>query len=155
MYITQALHRHMQGRPNKTAIRYQGRNVTFAEFGDRVARLAGALKKLGVASGDRVAMLSLNSQRYIEYYMAIPWADAVLNPVNIRWSVAEIVYSLDDSETTVLIIDDAFMALGQKIIAEAKTLRTLIYAGDGETPEGMYNYEALIADSEPVEDARR
>lgn len=155
MYITQALHRHLQTRTNKTAIRYQGRSVTFGQFGERVARLAGALKKLGVASGDRVAMLSLNSQRYIEYYMAVPWADAVLNPVNIRWSAAEIVYSLDDSQTSVLIIDDAFLALSQKIVAEAKTLRTLIYAGDGPTPEGMYNYEALIDSHEPVEDARR
>ncbi|MCY1287552.1 Long-chain-fatty-acid--CoA ligase [compost metagenome] len=155
MYITQGLHRHLQRRPNATAIRSNGRSVTYAELGDRVARLAGALKKLGVASGDRVAMLSLNSQRYIEYYQAVPWADAVLNPVNIRWSAAEIIYSLDDSDTTVLIVDDAFKELGARIAADAKTIRTVIHAGDGETPEGMLGYEALIEGSEPVEDARR
>ncbi|MCY1336917.1 Long-chain-fatty-acid--CoA ligase [compost metagenome] len=155
MYITQGLHRHLQRRPNATAIRFQGRSVSYAEFGERVARLAGALKQLGVVSGDRVAMLSVNSQRYIEYYQAVPWADAVVNPVNIRWSAAEIVYSLDDSDTSVLIVDDTFLALGRKVMAEAKTLRTVIYAGDGETPEGMLGYEALIAASAPVEDARR
>ncbi|MBO3275647.1 long-chain-fatty-acid--CoA ligase [Pseudomonas schmalbachii] len=155
MYITQGLHRHLQKRPNAIAVRYQGRSITYAEFGDRVARLAGALKNLGVASGDRVAMLSVNSQRYIEYYQAVPWADAVLNPVNIRWSAAEIVYSLDDSETSVLIVDDTFLALGKKVVADSKTLRVVIYAGDGETPEGMLNYEALIVGNEPVEDARR
>ncbi|UVE16018.1 long-chain-fatty-acid--CoA ligase [Pseudomonas sp. LS44] len=155
MYITQGLHRHIQSRPNATAIRYRGRSVSYAEFGERVARLAGALKNLGVTSGERVAMLSLNSQRYIEYYQAVPWADAVLNPVNIRWSVAEIVYSLDDSETSVLIVDDAFLGLAGKVIEAAKTLRLVIYAGDGETPEGMLSYEALLAGSEPVEDARR
>ncbi|CAD5106179.1 long-chain-fatty-acid--CoA ligase [Zestomonas carbonaria] len=155
MYITQGLHRHLQQRPQATAIRYQGRDVSFAQLGERVARLAGALKQLGVASGERVAMLSLNSQRYIEYYLAVPWADAVLNPVNIRWSAAEIVYSLDDSETSVLIVDDTFLALGQKVAAEAKTLRTLVYAGDGEAPAGMLSYERLIAENAPVEDARR
>ncbi|MFK0087336.1 long-chain-fatty-acid--CoA ligase [Pseudomonas sp. NPDC090755] len=155
MYITQALHRHLQHRPHVTAIRDQGRSVTFGQLAHRVSRLAGALKNLGVAAGDRVAMLSLNSSRYIEYYMVVPWADAVLNPVNIRWSVAEIVYSLDDSQTTVLIVDDTFAALGQTILAEARTLRTLIYAGEGETPAGMLNYEALIQGSEAVEDARR
>ncbi|WP_338580926.1 long-chain fatty acid--CoA ligase [Pseudomonas sp. MAG733B] len=155
MYITQGLHRHLQRCPNATAIRYQGRGITYAEFGDRVARLAGALKGLGVTSGDRVAMLSLNSLRYIEYYQAVPWADAVLNPVNTRWSVTEIIYSLDDSGTTVLIVDDNFLAHASKIIETAKTLRVVIYAGDGETPTGMLNYEALIAEYAPVEDARR
>ncbi|MDN7139851.1 long-chain-fatty-acid--CoA ligase [Pseudomonas sp. JQ170] len=155
MYITQGLHRHLQRCPQATAIETQDRSMTYAQFGDRVARLAGALKNLGVASGERVAMLSLNSHRYIEYYQAVPWADAVLNPVNIRWSVAEIVYSLDDSDTSVLIVDNNFIALAGHIIAAAKTLRTVIYAGDGETPDGMLNYEALIAQSAPVADARR
>lgn len=155
MYITQGLHRHLQARPNATAIRFQGRSITYAEFAERVARLAGALRKRGVASGDRVAMLSVNSQRYIEYYQAVPWADAVLNPVNIRWSAAEIVYSLDDSETTVLIVDDTFLELGKRVIEQAQTLRTLIYAGDGETPKGMLNYEELIRHAAPIEDARR
>ncbi len=155
MYITQGLHRHLQGRPNETAIRFMGRSTTYAEFSNRVARLAGALKKIGVTSGERVAMLSVNSQRYIEYYQAVPWADAVLNPVNIRWSAAEIVYSLDDSETAVLIVDDTFLELGKKIIKEAKTLRTIIYAGDRETPPGMLSYEALILENEPIEDCYR
>ncbi|CAI8877654.1 MULTISPECIES: long-chain-fatty-acid--CoA ligase [Pseudomonas] len=156
MYITQGLHRHLQQRPNAVAIRSQGgHSITYAEFGDRVARLASALKGLDVGSGDRVAMLSFNSQRFIEYYQAVPWADAVVNPVNFRWSLAEIVYSLDDSETTVLIVDDHHKALGAKVQEQAKTVRVVIYAGDGETPPGMLNYETLIEISEPVEDARR
>ncbi|UVE16012.1 long-chain-fatty-acid--CoA ligase [Pseudomonas sp. LS44] len=155
MYITQGLHRHMKERPDTIAVRYQGRSMTFAELGDRIARLAGALKTLGMASGDCVAMLSRNSQRYIEYVFGVPWADGVLNPVNTRWSVAEIVYSLDDSGSTVLIVDDTFAEMGQAILEQAKTIRTLIYAGDGETPAGMLSYEALLAAAEPIADTRR
>jgi long-chain acyl-CoA synthetase len=155
MYITQGLHRHVQQRPNAVAVRFQGRQITFAEFGDRVARFAGALKGLGVASGDRVAMLAFNCASFLEYYQAVPWADAVVNPVNFRWSAAEIIYSLDDSETTVLIVDDHHKELGARVLEESKTVRTVIYAGDGETPDGMLNYESLIADSQPIEDARR
>ncbi|WP_338580878.1 long-chain-fatty-acid--CoA ligase [Pseudomonas sp. MAG733B] len=155
MYITQGLHRHLQQRPNAIAVRFQGREITYAEFGDRVARLAGALKGLDVASGDRVAMLAFNCARFLEYYQAVPWADAVVNPVNFRWSAAEIIYSLDDSETTILIVDDHHKELGARVLEEAKTVRLVIYAGDGETPRGMLNYESLIAISEPVEDARR
>ncbi|SDN88493.1 long-chain-fatty-acid--CoA ligase [Pseudomonas jinjuensis] len=155
MNITQALHRHMQQRPHAIAIRSLGQSVSFAQLGDRVARLAGGLKRVGVVSGDRVAMLSINSQRYIEYYLAVPWADAVLNPVNIRWSLEEIVYSLDDSETTVLIVDDSFKELALKVAEKSKTICTLIHAGDGEAPQGMLSYEALIAENPPVEDVRR
>lgn len=155
MYITQGLHRHMQQRPDATAIRYQGRSLSFAALGERVARLAGALKKLGLASGDCVAMLSRNSQRYIEYSLGVPWADGVLNPVNTRWSVKEIVYSLDDSQSKILIVDDTFSTMGAMISRQAATLRHVIYAGDNETPEGMLSYEALIADAEAIEDVRR
>ncbi|WP_136476379.1 long-chain-fatty-acid--CoA ligase [Pseudomonas sp. DG56-2] len=155
MYITQGLHRHLQARPHATAVRFAGRSITYAQLGERVARLASALQGLGVARGDRVAMLSLNSQRYIEYYLGVPWADAVLNPVNIRWSAAEIIYSLDDSQTSVLIVDETFLDLGRKVAAESKTLRTLIYAGEGEVPDGMLSYEDLLASSMPIEDARR
>ena len=155
MYMTQGLHRSLQQRPNEIAIRYLGRGLTYAEYGTRVARLAGALRGLGVQTGDRVAMFSLNSQRYLEYFMAVPWAGAVLNPVNIRWSAAEILYSFDDSETKVLIVDDTFKDTAAKVAGSSKTLQHLIYAGDGETPEGMLSYEALIERAEPIEDALR
>lgn len=155
MYLTQGLHKALQLRQDAPAVRFMGKSLTYAQLGDRVARLAGALQKLGVKSGDRVAMYSLNSARYIEYDLAVVWAGGVLNPVNIRWSPAEILYSLNDSGTTVLIVDDTFKKAVAGIAGQATTLRHLIYAGDGETPEGMLCYETLIAHSEPVPDAWR
>ncbi len=155
MYMTQALHRSMQQRPNAEAVRYMGRSLTFAGLGARVARLAAGLRKLGVEDGDRVAMFSLNSARYIEYYMAVPWAGAVLNPVNIRWSAAEILYSFEDSGTSVLIVDDTFKTVAARVAADSKGLRHVIYAGDGEVPPGMISYEALIAENQPMEDRLR
>ncbi|SAL14936.1 AMP-dependent synthetase and ligase [Caballeronia choica] len=155
MYMTQGLHRSMQQRPNKIAVRFNDQTLTYAKLGNRVARLAAALRKLGVQDGDRVAMFSLNSARYIEYYMAVPWAGAVLNPVNIRWSAAEVLYSFNDCSTSVMIVDDPFVDLGRKVAAQCPSMRHVIYAGDGETPAGMLNYEALVADSQPMEDAYR
>ena len=155
MYLTQGLHRAMQQRPNTTAVRFESKAITFAELGTRVERLAGALRKLGIANGERVAMLSANSPRYIEYYMATPWAGGVLNPLNTRWSASELLYALDDSASSILIVDDTFRALGIRLASEARSLRHVIYAGDEDTPDGMLNYESLIAESEPVEDGRR
>src|ERR1700738_4958330 len=111
MYLTQGLQRAVQQNPEGIATIFGDRVRSFAEQADRVARLAGVLRRLGVEPGDRVAYLGLNSDRYIEYLLAVPWADAVLNPVNIRWSPAEIGCSLNDSQTRMLLVDDTFIAL--------------------------------------------
>ncbi len=155
MYLTQPLHRSVQQHPDRIAVRWGEKSRSFGEFAERVARFAAALQQLGVQPGDRVAMLSLNSERYLEYQMAVPWAGAVLNPCNIRWSPAEILYSLEDSGSVVLLVDDTFKGMVQQFRRESTTLREFIHCGDGKPPEGMHSYEALVAQNKPVPDALR
>src|SRR5271166_7133873 len=92
MYVTQSLHRILQQCPDMPLTIFADRQRTVRQSADRIARLAGALHALGVQRDDRVAFLGLNSDRYHEYFYAVPWADAAVNPVNIRWSPAEIAY---------------------------------------------------------------
>lgn len=155
MYMTQALHRAVQQRPNQVAVRFGERTRTFGQVAERIARLARGLQALGLQPGGRVAMLALNSDRYLEYQMAVPWAGGVLNPCNIRWSAAEIAYTLDDSETAILLVDEALRPLVGGIRERSKCLREIIYCGDGERPPGLHAYEALIEENEPVADAMR
>lgn len=155
MYLTQSLHRAVQQNPDGIATIFGDRVRSFVEQADRVARLAGALRRLGVESGDRVAYLGLNSDRFIEYYLAVPWADAVLNPVNVRWSPAEIAYSLEDSQTRVLLVDDAFIPLLPAIRDRYIELNTLIHVGDAGPLPGMLGYEELVAAGPAVDDVRR
>jgi acyl-CoA synthetase (AMP-forming)/AMP-acid ligase II len=155
MQLTQSLHRLAASRPDDVATICGGRRHTFAQVESRVARLAGALQKLGVAAGDRVGILAGNSDRYIETYMAVAWAGAAINPINTRWSAAEIAYSLDDCDTRVLLIDDAFLALLPQLRAASRSLATVIHVGDEPTPEGLLAYEALVDSAAPAADARR
>ena len=155
MYLTQGLHRCMQQTPDDRATVSGGRTRTFRELHDRVARLAGALQAQGMKPGDRVGMLALNSDRYIEYMLAVWWGGGVLNPVNIRWSVPEIVYSLDDCDTGILIVDDQFLPMVPGILAGAKRPPCVIYAGEQDAPDGTLDYEALIAAASPVDDTFR
>ena len=67
MYMTQSLHRAARMHPSKPATIYGSRRQDYASLQQRVARLAGGLKSLGVEAGDRVAILSLNSDLYLEY----------------------------------------------------------------------------------------
>ena len=155
MYLTQGLHRALQQQPDRTAVYFGALRRSFAELGDRVARLAGALQTLGMASGDRVAMLAMNSDRYLEYQLGVPWGGGVLNPCNVRWSVAEIVYSLKDSGSLILIVDDAFKAMVEAIRRDTPSIRQVIYAGDSELPAGMHHYETLLAKHAPIADVCR
>jgi acyl-CoA synthetase (AMP-forming)/AMP-acid ligase II len=81
MSIVQSVKRNVQVRGNDTATIFGDRHHSWMEFRERAARFAAGLKALGVARGDRVAILALNSDRYLEYYVAVPWADAVVVPL--------------------------------------------------------------------------
>ncbi len=155
MYLTQGLQRSLQQTPDQVVTVFGERRRTFREFGDRVARLASALRNLGMADGDRVSMLALNSDRYLEYMLATWWGGGVLNPVNTRWAVPEIVYSLDDCDTGILFVDDYFLPMVEGICASAKRTPQVIYAGEREAPAGMLSWEQLITTAAPIEDAGR
>jgi acyl-CoA synthetase (AMP-forming)/AMP-acid ligase II len=155
MELTQPLHKALQERPHATVLVCGTRRSDFTTFVGRVARLAGVLQSLGLAPGDRVGMLGLNSDRYVEYLYATWWAGGVINPVNIRWSAREVAYSLDDCDTRILLADAAFGAVAAEQRQLSKSLATLLHFGDGPAPEGMLDAEALMAQAAPVADARR
>jgi len=155
MYMTQGLRRATKLNPGKIALISEKRTFTWAEFQDRVARLAGALHGLGMKGEDRVAMLSFNQDRYAEYYYGVFWAGANVVPMNIRWSLAEHVYSIKDSGARYLVVDDAFAEMGAAIAKECPTVEHVIFAGDGDCPAGMLSYEGLVAEACPADDAFR
>jgi acyl-CoA synthetase (AMP-forming)/AMP-acid ligase II len=148
---TQPIRRSAQTRPNGIATVFGDRQRTFIETENRIACLAAGLRKLNV-SGARAAILAYNSDRYFEAFFAIPWAAGVVVPLNIRWSIPELVYSLNDSQASVLFVDDAFLAVVPALRSDVKSLTRMIYIGEQEAPEGMIAFEGLIAESDPVGD---
>jgi acyl-CoA synthetase (AMP-forming)/AMP-acid ligase II len=152
MYLTQPLHKALRERPQTTATICGARRHSFAVFVDRVARLAAALRELGVQRGDRVGMMALNSDRYLEFFFGTWWAGAVVNPVNIRWNAKEVAYSLDDCDTRVLLVDDQFVPVAKSLKGLSTSLRTLVHAGDAATPEGMVGYESMLSAAAPAQD---
>lgn len=155
MNLTQLLHRSASVNPGEAATMSSGAARTWYELKDRVARLAGALKKLGLKTGDRVAILALNSDAYTEYYFAVWWAGGVVVPLNTRWSARENAYSLNDSGAGILFVDDAFKNMVAEIQQNVAGLDSLIYMGAGACPQGMAAYEALIAGAAPIADTMR
>lgn len=155
MQITSIIKRAAQVNPNGVATVFGDRQQSWSQMLDRVARLAGALQGLGLKAGDRVALLSLNSDRYIEYYFATVWAGGAMMPMNIRWAAAECAYALNDAGAEILIVDEAFKDVATSVKPQVSGLKTLIYCGDGDTPEGMLNYEEILSAAAPATDANR
>ena len=151
--LTEMLRSAAASRPRAASTRCNDRDRTWAETRDRVSRLAGALKGLGVGAGERVAILALNSDRYTEFLSAVWWAGAVVVPMNIRWTAAENAYSLENSEAAVLFVDRAFAPMVREIQAAAPGVTQLVFCDDGPPPDGMTAYEALIEGGAPCPDA--
>ena len=71
MRLTQTLNAAAQSRRNHVGTIHGDRKRTWGEIATRVSRVAAGLAGLGVAAGDRIAMLALNSDRYVESFFAI------------------------------------------------------------------------------------
>ena len=116
----------------RTAVVCGDVELTYAQTWDRCRRLVGALSELGLAPGDRVAVIAGNCHRYLELYQAVPGAGFNLVPLNPRHAVAELRYALEDSGARVL-----FTGVGDQGLEG--TVEHIFDLGDG--------YEALLAGS--------
>jgi long-chain acyl-CoA synthetase len=126
------LYRAQKMFADKTSMVCGETRLTYAETWSRCRRLAGALSQLGIAPGDRVAILAANSHQYLEVYLAVPAAGAVIVPLNTRHTEPELRYALEDSGARLLITDRDPGALAPVV---ARVMRL---------PE---TYEALLADT--------
>ncbi len=120
----------------------------YAGLARRTARLAHALKDLGVGAGDRVATLAWNTHRHLELMYAVPGIGAVLHTANPRLSDDQIIYVLDHGGAEILFLDAAFLPLVERIAPRLTRIRLWVLLGPTRTtPQGFaaLSYEALIA----------
>ncbi len=147
MKISSTIRRNMQINGTGTATIFGDRQHDWEQFGDRIARLANGLAGLGLERGDRVAVLSLNNDRYMESYFGVPWGGFVLVPINTRLAPPEIEFWLNDSGATVLMLDEAFAGILPQIQGNLETVKHVVFLGDDAAPQGMLTYEGLIEGS--------
>ncbi len=102
--------------------------------------------------GDRVGVIGLNSDRHYEVFFAVPWAGGAIVPVNYRWSAQEIAFSLDDSGTRVLFIDQAFWPLAEQLRPLVAHKLTIIAIDSPDLPGADAYLEDLVRKHAPVEE---
>ncbi|GAA5513874.1 3-methylmercaptopropionyl-CoA ligase [Deinococcus carri] len=119
---------------------------TLGEAAARAGQLAGALKDAGVAQGDRVATLAVNSSSHLEAYLGVSSMGAVIHTLNIRLPVEQLVWIINDAQDRVLLLDPMFLPMLPAFQANCPSIeRYVVFGRDGAAPEGTQAYEAFIA----------
>ncbi|HVW33924.1 MAG TPA: long-chain-fatty-acid--CoA ligase, partial [Acidimicrobiia bacterium] len=118
----------------------RGAAATFAEIGERAARLAGALRRMGVQPGDRVATLAWNHQAHFEAYLAVPGMGAVLHTLNLRLFPDQLSWIVNHAEDKILLVDASLAPLVGKL-GDLPSVERIIVIDD--------EYDELLAASDP------
>src|SRR6202040_338584 len=108
---------------------------TYSDFGERCERLAAGLRAVGVEPGDRVAYLSFNNHQLLEGYFGVPLIRAIVMPLNVRLTPAELTAILHHAEPRVLIYESDFAPLVAHLRSACPAIRHFIEIGEA--------YEAL------------
>lgn len=130
----------------------------YAEIGERAARLAGALRGLGVDGDQRVATFMWNNTEHLEAYLAVPSMGAVLHTLNLRLFPDQLVYIANHAEDYVVIVDGSLIPLLAGVLPQLKTVRHVIVVGEGDTSpldgagKELHSYEDLLAAAPPTFD---
>ncbi len=122
---------------------------SYAEFRQRICRLANVLTEMGVKPGDTVAVMDWDSHRYLECFYAVPMLGAVLHTVNIRLSPEQILYTIDHAEDDYILVNEEFLPILEQIKGRIDTVKGYLLLQDGQQQvetslsfEG--EYEALL-----------
>lgn len=125
--------------------------ATFAEVGERAARLVAALRRLGVGPGDRVATFAWNNQTHQEAYLAVPGMGAVLHTLNLRLFPEQIAYIVNHAEDSVILVDGSLVGLLAPIADQLGSVKSFVVVGEGDVGAlpGAVSYQDLLDAEEP------
>jgi len=139
------LYRGMDLFGKKVGIVSGEKRLTYGQFGERCERLASSLRVLGVKPGDRVAYLSFNNHQLLEGYYGVVMAGAIVMPLNVRLTPAELTGILNHSGARVLIFENDFAPLIDALRKACHSIERFVTV-DEKIPSADVTYEEVIAD---------
>jgi acyl-CoA synthetase (AMP-forming)/AMP-acid ligase II len=132
-------------RPDRSVAR-----SSYADVRRRAHQLAGALTRLGVGRGDRVATLGWNNAHHLEAYFGVPLMGGVLHTLNPRLSAEDLAYIVNHAGDSVLLIDDVLLPVLEHLRGQVSLKHVVVWTNGTHAPDGMIDCDELIA-PEPEE----
>lgn len=153
LLIKTILENTLKYNPENEIIYRDSFRMNYYEFNKRVARLANALKAMGVEEGDVVAVMDFDSHRYLELYFAIPMIGAVLHTINYRLSPQQMYYTMNHAEDKFVFCHSELVPLLNAIMPKLETVKQYILMTDGDEPGNHQirffgEYESLLKHQE-------
>ena len=150
LLVGATLRQHAQKYPDKEAIIFEDKRLTYKEYNERVNRLSNSLFNLGLKKGDRVGILLHNCSEYMEAYFAINKTGIVGVPINYNLQSDEIEYILNHSGAAGLITGPEFLERLGAIQPKLEHLKHCVFVGQG-CPSNMSPYEQFLSSASPDE----
>jgi fatty-acyl-CoA synthase len=145
------LRHHARHRAAHPAIIFNEKSYSYLEFNTRINQTASALSGLGVKKGDRVALLLLNSNAFLETLFACAKLGAIAVPINFRLSPAEINFILNDAGAEILLYHPVFKELFEPVRMETAVRHAIAVTAAGEDTGSDLNYEDLLRENDATE----
>ncbi len=137
---------------DRTAVVWKSTRLTYAEYAARVSRLASALGRHGIRSGDVVATLIPNIPQQAEAHFGVPAAGAILNTVNTRLDPDTVAYIFAHAGAKIVLTDTAFLPLAEEAIKrmQGHAPQIVEVVDHGFTASGHYlSYDDLLEQGDP------
>ena len=142
--------RHLaEGRGARTAFRFAGRSLSYADVAASVDRCANGLAALGVEIEHRVLLALNDSPAFAAAFWGTTKVGAVVVPVNTLMTPQEYEFLLTDSRARVAIVEAPVAARLVAVRARCPALRAIIVVGGSGLP-GTHDFDALLADAKPT-----
>ena len=126
-------------------------HLTMGRCIERSRRLGSALARLGIGEGDPVATLLWNQPEHLELYFAVPCMAAVLHTLNPRLHPDELGFIVNDAEDRAIVVDETLLPVFESFRESRDFERVIVVRQtDAELPDGYLDYEAMLADAEPM-----
>ena len=143
------LHRAVDLFGSKVGVVCGAKEFTYREFGVRAETLAGALTKIGIQKGDRVAYLSFNTHQLLEGYYGVVQAGAIVMPLNVRLSIHELGTILNHSGARAVIYEQDFESTVQSLRTACPAVEFWITTAGQKTVNAEMTYEELLSEGAP------
>jgi acyl-CoA synthetase (AMP-forming)/AMP-acid ligase II len=106
---------------------FDGKTWSYEQTYERVNRLANALRGLGVQKGDRIGMLQVNCNQYLECYFASVKTGAIFVPLNFRAKAEELSYMLKNAAVKILFAGKRYLGMVNEILPQLETVKKVVY----------------------------
>lgn len=135
--IADMIRRSAYHYPDKPAVIFQGKTLTYSQLEAECNRVANALTALGVKKYDRVAILAHNTIHHVITWLGCAKIGAIYLAINYLLRGKDISYCIDHSESVAFIVEDALFDLVKDVQDDMPTVKTWIWSnqGAGKAPE--------------------